>query len=364
MPEPVQRPATDDQLRMAADRAATRWIDETERALRDRWASRPVDAPLAGIAVEERRRWWGDHLREYAHQRIVRWRDAARRSHRDITEQAFAQLRVLEPRFGEQELGRPGPDLLVRLTDVVTATAAASPHADESRAIDAALVELAVRAVVLEEMRSGKTAELTLALRELSEMLASARELESATAQPGDPKRMVLEPHLAARDALRRRIPDVRRIGDESDRALLPDLDAAVLDQCMAVVAQFRTARSTAAAVLAEMPAVLKGLDTAAAGFDARFGDAETLKKARRHVEFHGPAAVLALCALTPEAAVGRALAKLAEPGQEAAFRAACPAGSTQDQLLTAYRQAARSERKVDDGKGGYQREDRVNSAQ
>ncbi|MCF2526100.1 hypothetical protein [Yinghuangia soli] len=366
MPEPIQRPATDDQLRMAADRAAGQWIDETERGLNDRWAAlRPESAALAAIAAEDRRRWWSDRLSSYAHGRIRLWRNGARPDRRAIAEEAYAQLLTVQPRPGEQDLARPAGDVQRLLTDTVTATPAGAPHAAVARAVDAALAALAAEAAVLEELRSGKTAEVALALRDLDPMLTRIRQIDESGAEPGSLKRMVLDPHLAAAAALRRSLPDVRRLADESDRALSAALDTPLLDRCRTAVTPYPAARAAVPPAADELHKILGRLDTAEATYDRRFANnPELLKHAMHQVEFYGPAAIQALCAISGERTVQEALANLADPGREGEFRSFWPAGTDQEDLESAFQQAARRPRTpMEHGKSGYVREDRVNSA-
>ncbi|MDI2129025.1 hypothetical protein [Yinghuangia seranimata] len=184
-----------------------------------------------------------------------------------------------------------------------------------SRALDAALTELAARAVFLDDVRSAKTAEFTLDCQELDALLAPAEQL-----------------------------------------------DAPVLDQCKAILAAFNTARATVGAVEAEIPALQAALDAAAQLFDARFNDAHTLASAGHEVKFYGPAALFALSSMKHET-VSWTFTYLEDPARESRFRRTYPADTPQDTLLAAYKRVSVDGRTYQ-SKPGYQRVDRVNSAQ
>lgn len=365
MPEPVQRPATDDQLRLAADRAVGRWIEETDRALRDRWDARPPDAALlADVATEERRRWWTNELRRYAHDRIRRRSEAARAAHRELGEQLFARLRTVEPRPNEREFDRPSRELQQMLSELIVGTAAGAPLAAESEAIDAALPELAARAAILDDLRFGKSVRLTQAGDEMAPLLAQARQI-AGTASPSDErgraKALVMERQLAAFGALEREVPDLRRAPDESDRALLGVFAAPLIDQCRALGAPFDTARAAAVAAAAALPGVVNELETASDIFESRFGDAKALARLLHQMAFYGPTILFVLCRMKP-ASVPELLAYLEGSRNEAEFRGVAPADVTQAQLLAALRRIENMAHKM--ATTGYQRQDRINSAQ
>ncbi|MCF2526099.1 hypothetical protein [Yinghuangia soli] len=367
MPEPIQRPATDDQLRMAADRAAGQWIDETERGLNDRWvALRPDSAALAAIAAEDRRRWWSDRLSSYAHGRIRLWRNGARPDRRAIAEEAYAQLLTVQPRPGETDLARPAGDVQRLLTDTVTATPAGAPHAAAARSVDTALAALAAEAVVLEELRTGKAAEVTLALRQLNEPLRRIRRHKEDTAGPDELKRTLLAPDFTAAAALERSLPDLRRLADEADRALDRILDTPLLDRCRAAMNPYHAARTAIPPAVGELSRILSLLDTATDTYYTRFGiSPERHERAARHTDFYGAPAIRALCAIKDDAIAAYALIALSDPADEAHFRAIWPAGTSQEKLQSAYEHKGRLAQIADaKAKSGYPREDRSSSAQ
>ncbi|MCM2422688.1 hypothetical protein [Streptomyces sp. RKAG293] len=241
---PVPLPATDAQLRQAAERAVKRWIDETGRALRDRWTARPgLDQALAAVPEGPRRSWWAEVLRGFADQRTHRFPEAAAPRRAEATGQVLEILRSREPRLTGEDLVRPTAAGLEALAALAAATEVGQDLTALAVAVDAELAEFVARAVQLEDLRSRKVTALAAVCGPLLARIAQADAFEARIAAADRPALLLAwtGPALAARAAARAAV-DIRRVSDTADRALRLVSDAAFAERQQALSAPFDVA--------------------------------------------------------------------------------------------------------------------------
>ncbi|MFI5764964.1 hypothetical protein ACIA8F_29055 [Streptomyces sp. NPDC051563] len=241
---PVPLPATDAQLRQAAERAVKQWTDGTGRALRERWTAQPgLDHALAAVPQGPRRSWWADVLRGFADKRTHRFPEASAPRRAEATGQVLEILRSREPRLTGEDLTRPTAALLDALAGLVAATTVGQDLTALAGAVDAEIAEFVARSVQLEELRTSKITALTALCGPLLARIAKADAFEARITAADRPALLLAwtGPALAARDAARAAV-DIRRIADKADRALRLLPDAAFPERQQALSAPFDVA--------------------------------------------------------------------------------------------------------------------------
>ncbi|MFD5145326.1 hypothetical protein [Streptomyces sp. NPDC058401] len=358
---PVPLPATDAQLRQAAERAVKQWTDETGRALRDRWTARPgLDQALAAVPEGPRRSWWTDVLRAFADKRTHRFPEFAAPRRAEATGQVLEILRSREPRPTGEDLARPTAAVLEALAGLAAGTRVGQDLTALAAAVDAELAEFVARAVQLEELRTGKAAALTALCGPLLARIARADAFEARIAAADRPSLLLAwtSPALAARDAARAAV-DIRRVGDKADRALRLLSDAAFPERQQALSAPFDVA---ADAIGPADTAFSEAWDTLGEAvhihheFFRTWDDGTALWWAEQFTGVYGYTGLLAMHDLDPYLVQG-AVRKL--DGYQGwslweGFRAYCPTGSPRQRITDALTELSRDQPRFPGGGGGY----------
>lgn len=258
MPVPV--PATDDQLRHAADRTATRWIDDNLRTLRQKWDDpQTSEQALAAIPAGPRRDWWSRSLRRYADDRTRRVEAAVAPRRREAADQAYAALLATTPRPTDQDLVRPTPETAPVLAGVAAATEVGQALTALAAGAEADIAAFVARAAALEKLRATKLSELkkvcgalTIRVGRADRVEADAGGLDSAAVLLA-----LLTPLFDARDRAREAsVPDTG--AEAADRELRVALDRTPDDeqqQQQALAAAFDAAVAHAKAAEAALAA-------------------------------------------------------------------------------------------------------------
>ncbi|MCF2526196.1 hypothetical protein [Yinghuangia soli] len=306
MPDPIG--ATDEQLRRTAKEFTDRWIEDTERALADKWENRSVLTTVFGDLPEKRRPMWRDVAVRTVRESTIAFRRAAEKRRAEVAEQAFVLLRDADPRLTAAAVATPSPETRKMLQALAPSTVAGGELAAILAAGDAAGAELAARAPVLDDLWAAKGGELALLRDSLGAVVKHVTDIETAFGATWDrrPALLALGDELATRDAVRPILAIVERTRDDADRAvrMLPP-NATLREQHQALAVPFDRARATVRPAIERMAAASASTDTTVAAYELRFVGKDALHAGMLDdfVDVYGAAAVEAFLKVTPRVA-------------------------------------------------------------